>query len=276
MRHIKPLYRTFTLHSIERIGSLLVFILFLSGCGNNAATEQAKDSDTTQVKSNAHAKEEFVGEYMIGDGVWIINPNNDTFEMRNAPGQDPYVLFLSGVESDTIQVYTTKDHAITLKMYPGHKHGMYFEDDEQWEVHWIKLHEETEEEESERLLRERAAEDEEAYKYLSTYDGTYTLFTESEGAEGKLELKYNNDRVFDFKLELKALDICQGSASGQVVMDRTQHGFFQTDGCMLHFNFMGNWGDSGMVVEIEQPEACSLMKGECIFTGKYTQGTPKP
>ncbi len=134
------------------------------------------------------------------------------------------------------------------------------------------LHEETEEQETERVAREKAIEDEKAFRELNTYNGTYTLQTESEGVEGVLELTYAEDRVFTFKLNLQALDICKGTVEGEIFMDRTQHGLYQRDNCILHFNFMGNWGDSGFVVEIEQPDKCTLMEGDCIFSGKYITG----
>lgn len=127
---------------------------------------------------------------------------------------------------------------------------------------------ETEAQESDRILSERATDDEKAYSELSTYNGTYILNTESEGAEGTLTLTYNSDRTFVFTLEMKALDICSSSIQGQVFMDRTQHGLYQNKDCLLHFNFMGNW-ESGTILEIDQPESCSLMKGECTLTGRY-------
>lgn len=132
---------------------------------------------------------------------------------------------------------------------------------------------ETEEEESERLLRERAIEDEKAFAELNVYDGKYSLSTESEGAEGSLQLTYEGNKSFSFKLDLTVVDICKGSIDGKIFMDRTQHGLFQQDSCLLHFNFMGSWGDSGFIVEIEQPDPCNLMNGDCIFTGKYLTGT---
>ena len=128
--------------------------------------------------------------------------------------------------------------------------------------------EETEEEEAERIAKEKFEEDEKAFLELNSYDGQYILNTESEGAEGTLELKYNGERAFHFKLMLKALDICDGMIEDEFFMDRTQHGMYHTDGCSLHFNFMGSYAD-GTIVEIEQDGQCDRMKGDCIFTGKY-------
>lgn len=132
---------------------------------------------------------------------------------------------------------------------------------------------ETEEQENERLAKERAAEEEQAFRELGSYNGNYKLYTESEGADGKLELNYKGDKIFSFRLNLQVPDLCQGDVEGEILMDRTQHGLFQQDSCLLHFNFMGNWGDRGFIVEIEQPDRCNLMKGDCIFTGKYLTGT---
>lgn len=134
------------------------------------------------------------------------------------------------------------------------------------------VREETEAEESERIAKERAEADAQAYNELNVYDGSYNLNTESEGAEGKLTLTYKGDRVFKFKLELLVSDVCTGTIENELTMDRTQHGVFQTDGCFLHFNFMGNYAESGMIIEIEQADKCDLMKGDCIFTGQYLSG----
>ncbi len=133
--------------------------------------------------------------------------------------------------------------------------------------------EETEQEEADRLMRERSLEDEKAFAELGVYDGKYLLSTESEGADGSLELKYNGEKVFTFKLALNVPDVCKGLVEGEVFMDRTQHGLYQQDNCLLHFNFMGNWADSGYVVEIEQPEKCGQMEGDCAFGGKYVTGS---
>jgi hypothetical protein len=130
--------------------------------------------------------------------------------------------------------------------------------------------EETEEEEMERILRERQEEDEKAYAELGMYNGTYQLQTESEGATGTLNLSYSSDRIFNFKLELSVVDFCKGLIEGEVTMDRTQHGFYNTEGCYLHFNFLGSWG-SNLIVEIEQDGSCTHMEGDCIFGGTYTQ-----
>ena len=132
--------------------------------------------------------------------------------------------------------------------------------------------EETEQEEADRLMRERSLEDEKAFAELGVYDGKYLLSTENEGANGSLELKYNGEKVFIFKLSLKVPDVCDGLVEGEVSLDRTQHGLYQHDNCLLHFNFMGYWADSGYVVEIEQPEQCGQMEGNCTFTGKYITG----
>ena len=53
-------------------------------------------------------------------------------------------------------------------------------------------------------------------------------------------------------------------------MDRTQHGFYNTDSCYLHVNFLGMYGNT-ISIEIEQVEDCSLIKGDCIVSGTYTR-----
>ena len=129
--------------------------------------------------------------------------------------------------------------------------------------------EETEEEEAERLLREQQEEDDRVYSELGMYDGTYDLSTESEGAAGIVELRYNKDKTFDFIIRLTVPGTCDGEVIGQITMDRTQHGFYADKGCFLHFNFMGLWAEPGLIVEVEQEENCDKMKGECIFSGTY-------
>ncbi|MEW5846143.1 MAG: hypothetical protein AB1777_07730 [Bacteroidota bacterium] len=127
---------------------------------------------------------------------------------------------------------------------------------------------ETEQEEAERLLKERAAEEEKVYSELGIYNGVYTIITESEGVTSSLELKYNNDKTFDFKWFLLAGDFCEAKYEGKILMDQTQHGFFAGDGCTIHFNFMGNWGE-GEIIEIDHEGNCKDMKGDCNFAGKY-------
>ncbi|MFN0047645.1 MAG: hypothetical protein ACKVOU_00830 [Cytophagales bacterium] len=131
--------------------------------------------------------------------------------------------------------------------------------------------EETEAEESERIAKEKFEEDELAYKELGQYDGKYTLNTESEGADGNLEMQYSGERVFKFKLIIEAVDICAGNIEGEIFMDRTQHGIYRTDSCYLHFNFNGSYANAGLIIEIAQDDRCSSMKGDCIFSGNYTK-----
>lgn len=128
--------------------------------------------------------------------------------------------------------------------------------------------EETEEEETERISKERFEEDQKAFSELGSYDGKYTLLTESDGATGTLELKYSGERLFAFTLSLNVAEQCDGIVEAELVMDRTQHGFYQGGSCYLHFNFMGSYAD-GTIVEIEQPDKCEEMKGDCIFSGTY-------
>jgi hypothetical protein len=127
---------------------------------------------------------------------------------------------------------------------------------------------ETEQEELDRLQRERLEEDEKVYGELGIYNGTYGIITESEGVYATLEVEYNNDKTFTFTWLFTAADTCEAKYSGLFFMDQTQHGFYVDGECTLHFNFMGNWGD-GDIIEIEYDGRCEGLKGECIFIGKY-------
>jgi hypothetical protein len=127
---------------------------------------------------------------------------------------------------------------------------------------------ETEEEEMDRLGREKEKEEEKVYGELGMYNGTYTIKTESEAVEASLDLKYNGDKTFSFTWFFAAADLCEAKYSGLILMDQTQHGFYNDNECTLHFNFMGSWGGS-LVVEIDHNEVCPGMKGECIFSGTY-------
>lgn len=133
--------------------------------------------------------------------------------------------------------------------------------------------EETEEEEMERILKERYLEDIIAFTELTTYDGEYRISTESEGVDATLQLKYNGDQTFDYQWKLAVTSeetTCKGEMKGVLTMDQTQHGFDKIEDCFVHFNFNGYFND-GYVVEIdfEDQTKCASLTGECIFSGTY-------
>lgn len=112
-------------------------------------------------------------------------------------------------------------------------------------------------------LARRAREDEETYSQMGAYDGSYSLYTESEGADGMLTLKYLGDKTFKFSLKLIVADVCEGIVEDTAYADRTQHAFHRTDKCMLHFEL------NGQNIEITAEDGCDKMKGDCSFTGVY-------
>lgn len=131
---------------------------------------------------------------------------------------------------------------------------------------------ETEAEEESRLLIEKQAEEEKTYNELNLYDGKYSIYSESEGVVATLEVKYNNDKTFNFTWDFYVTDICSAKYEGMIQMDRTQHGFFNENGCTLHFNFMGSWPE-GEVIEIEIEGDCDKLLGDCEFNGKYIKNS---
>jgi hypothetical protein len=120
------------------------------------------------------------------------------------------------------------------------------------------------------VLEARWIEDDSAYAALSAYNGTYDLITESEGVDCKLRMNYLGDKRFKTELKLAVPQICNATIEGEVLMDRTQHGFYNTDSCFLHVNFLGIYGNT-VSIEIEQVEDCPLIKGDCIVSGTYTR-----
>jgi hypothetical protein len=118
---------------------------------------------------------------------------------------------------------------------------------------------------SEDILRERNNEEEKVYSQLGKYDGVYSIHTESEGVSASLKLEYKGDRVFSFELSLEVADVCSGYIQDKFTMDRTQHGFYDHEGCLLHFNLLET------EVEIDEPAGCSFMKGECTFSSTWIQ-----
>jgi hypothetical protein len=124
--------------------------------------------------------------------------------------------------------------------------------------------EETEAEEMERLQ----SEEQHVFDDLGAYDGMYNLYTESENAEGTLQMKYLGDRTFKFVLRLSVDDLCEGIVQDTAFVDRTQHALFATDHCLLHFNLLGE------NIEIVEPDGCDQMEGDCTFSGVYEYVMP--
>jgi hypothetical protein len=119
-------------------------------------------------------------------------------------------------------------------------------------------------EESENVeLARRAKEDEAIYNEMNVYDGEYMLYTESEGADGNLTLKYLGDKVSKFSLKLTVPDMCDGVIEDTAYVDRTQHAFYRSDKCLLHFELLGQ------NIEITAEDGCDKMKGDCSFSGVY-------
>lgn len=123
------------------------------------------------------------------------------------------------------------------------------------------------------ILQERQAEDDSAYATLRFHSGDYVLYTESEGVNATLQLQYNDDKTFNFLWRFEAPDAgCSGEMKGLLLMDRTQHGFYHADGCMVHFEFRGLWDGQYLVDLTLEENNCMLMTGNCIFSGTYMMG----
>jgi hypothetical protein len=122
---------------------------------------------------------------------------------------------------------------------------------------------ETEVEEFERRAKEEAA----IYNEMSVYDGEYVLSTESEGADGRLRLRYLGNKIFTFSLKVAVPDICEGIVEDTAYVDRTQHAFYRSPQCLINFELQGQ------TIEITAEEGCSKMKGACSFSGVYQYST---
>ena len=228
-----------------------------------------------------HALELFSGEYLIGDGDSFIVPVGDTYEMQNSNGEKTDILYFDGKENDTIEVYSNNDRSIISKMNPGHKVGMYYQPDEQWPVHYkgpIKQRK-SEEEEIERILKQRHFEDSITYTELGIYNGDYLIYTEIEGVNSTLKLLYNGDQTFNYEWNFNVSKdevICVVKMNGIVTMDRTQHGFDSQGDCFIHFNFNGSWSEGDVVeIDFEDQTKCMSIKGDCIFSGRYIKKRSK-
>lgn len=121
------------------------------------------------------------------------------------------------------------------------------------------------EEDPEEMQDERYEADEQAYRDLDQYNGVYAIQTESEGVNASLTLEYKGERVFSFELFLEVADVCTGRINDEFFMDRTQHGFYDREGCLLHFNLVEG------KVEIEEVDGCAFMKGECTFSSTWVR-----
>ena len=100
---------------------------------------------------------------------------------------------------------------------------------------------------------------------LRIYNGHFEWQPEG-GAEGggSLTLSYNENREFTFSLST-SLNECGANLEGTLFADRTQHAFYQADGCYLHFNFL--MGDTVEIIE----EKCDKHPAECGFAGDYVR-----
>jgi len=261
------------------IGSTILFILVMS-C--NSKKEQINNKGIANVDSvkltkvsSVNRLDVFSGEYLIGDESVFIVPDNDKYLLKNENGEWEETLFFIGKEKDSLLFYANEDKTILFNMSPGHKAGIYIELDEQRPVTFIKplQQEETEEEETDRIFKQRYLDDSIAFAQLDMYNGSYFLNTESEGVNASLKLVYNGNKTFNYEWNYEVLNgevNCEAHLNGVFVMDRTQHGFDDNNNCVIHFNLNGYW-NNGYVVEIdvEDQAKCSFLKGECSFSGHY-------
>lgn len=100
---------------------------------------------------------------------------------------------------------------------------------------------------------------------LELYTGQFEWQPEG-GAEGggRLTLQYNGNREFSFSLSTSLYE-CSASVEGTLYADRSQHAFYQSEQCFLHFNFL-----LGNTVEIIE-DVCEQHPKECAFEGDYTR-----
>jgi hypothetical protein len=108
-----------------------------------------------------------------------------------------------------------------------------------------------------------AQEEEAVYNELTVYNGNYLLYTESEGAEGTLALEYLGNKVFKFSLQIVVPGVCEGIIQDTAYVDRTQHAFYSSASCMLHFELLGQQ------VEVISDGGCDNIKGDCSLSGVY-------
>lgn len=243
---------------------ILVILAGLAAC--SPPTEKAVS--TTSAVNGPDALE---GEYQIGDGAWTILPVKMAYEMRNAPGAEPVILFSQPSDIDSISVYANSDQTVILKMYPGHSRGMYYEPDEQWEVLRTALIEPAAEEtEAGEPLAQTSNDEATTIETYLLYTGQYQLYTESEGASGTLQLRYLNDKRFEFEIKLDVPEVCSGNMKGEFILQQTDFGAYTAADCPLSLTLKGSWNGS-MTVQIDQTGACQHLGDSCIFTGTYVR-----
>ena len=109
-------------------------------------------------------------------------------------------------------------------------------------------------------IKDKAMNDE-----LRIYNGQFEWHPEGavEGS-GSLSLKYNENREFNFSLST-SINECGANLEGILFADRSQHAFYKSDSCFIHFNFLN--GDTVEIIE----EKCTSHRGECGFAGDYVR-----
>ena len=114
-------------------------------------------------------------------------------------------------------------------------------------------------------LDETIDTDSEIDEELALYSGQFEWYPEG-GAEGggSLSLEYRGNREFSFSLST-SLNECSASLEGTLYADRSQHAFYQSDECFLHFNFL-----LGNTIEIIE-DSCREHPNECGFEGDYVR-----
>ena len=100
-------------------------------------------SDIDKLSDNK-TDESFEGVYGIYDWRVIIKPGKMSYELYDADSKEkvPIIFFYKDKTKDNKMVYEhKKDNSFRyfrFEMQPNHKKGMYYEDDEQWEVVWLE------------------------------------------------------------------------------------------------------------------------------------------
>jgi hypothetical protein len=107
--------------------------------------------------------------------------------------------------------------------------------------------------------------DKEIDEALAVYSGQFEWQPEG-GAEGggSLSLRYDGNREFTFSLST-SLNECGANLEGKLFADRSQHAAYQSEGCLIHFNFLA--GDTIEIIE----ERCDKHAKECGFAGDYVR-----
>jgi hypothetical protein len=209
----------------------------------------------------------FHGEYLVGDGTWIITPVAGVYEMRNDPQSQPYILYFEGVENHTLWRYATKDRAIVFKMNAQHDTGMYYEDDEQWPVTRFSEAKKEIVQNTDTALQQH----ENVHTELKSYNGEYKLVMEGAdelGVTGQLQVFYLGDSAFSFNLSVEMLEQCWAIIEGEAMMDKPNHAVYSPGNCVLHFYFATE-SDEGTVIDIKQQGPCAQIEGDCSLSARY-------